>query len=49
MCWVSQRSMPRVGTATTSGANGSTGGAREHPREPVGEPIGTGSSMDVEH
>ena len=47
--WVSQRSMPRVGTATTSGANGSCRALRQERGERVGEGVGAGGTVDVEH
>ena len=38
-CWVSQRSIPRVGTATTSGVIGSVDRHREQIAEHVDEPV----------
>ena len=46
---VSQRSMPRVGTATTSGANGSASGSASSARERLDQPVGPFGSVDVEH
>ena len=46
---MSQRSIPRVGTATTSAANGSAGGVGEQVAERVDEAVGAFGSVDVEH
>ena len=47
--WVSQRSIPRVGTATTSRANGSAGGVGEQGAQRVDEAVGAFGSVDVQH
>ena len=47
--WVSQRSMPRVGTATTSGANGSAQRVGEQRAERLDQPVGPFGSVDVQH
>ena len=47
--WVSQRSIPRVGTAITSGANGSSSGSRQQRGEGAHEPVGPLGSVDVQH
>ena len=47
--WVSQRSIPRVGTATTSRANGSAGGVGEQGAQGLDEAVGPVGSVDVEH
>ncbi len=49
MRWASQRSIPRVGTATTSAANGSASGCASRSDEGVGQAVGTLGSVDVEH
>ena len=41
--------MPRVGTATTSGANGSGSGSAEQRAKRLDQAVGPLSSMDVEH
>ena len=46
---VSQRSIPRVGTATTSRANGSAGGVGEQVAQRLDEAVGPVGSVDVEH
>ena len=46
---VSQRSIPRVGTETSSGANGSAGGSASRRAERLDEAVGTVGSVDVEH
>ena len=46
---VSQRSIPRVGTAMTSRANGSGGGSANSAAEGVNEAVGPVGSVDVEH
>ena len=46
---VSQRSVPRVGTATTSGMNGSPSGSASSPASAFGKVIGPLSAVNLQH